>query len=76
IVGTSSKFAPVPMTRKDMIAALKDTCKGLNEKKLKFERMIQALELEEAVMEGENEAGEEEEDATGDDQEEDTDGSA
>ncbi|MCI06445.1 hypothetical protein A2U01_0027505, partial [Trifolium medium] len=60
------------MTMKDMIAALKETCKGLGEKKLKLELMIPALELEEAVVEGENAGSEEEEDDTGDAQEEDT----
>ncbi|MCI02183.1 envelope-like protein [Trifolium medium] len=76
IVATSGKSGPGPMSRKEMIAALKDTCKTLDEKKLKLERMIQALELEEAAMEAKNEEGEEEETAAGDDQEEDTDGSA
>ncbi|MCI34511.1 hypothetical protein A2U01_0055731, partial [Trifolium medium] len=41
-----------PMSRKEVIAGLKEHCKELDEKKLQFERMIQALELEE-VAEGE-----------------------
>ncbi|MCI10406.1 hypothetical protein A2U01_0031499 [Trifolium medium] len=64
------------MSRKHMIAALKDTCKGLDEKKMQLELMIQALELEEAAMEAENAGSEEEEDDADDAQEEDTAGSA
>jgi hypothetical protein len=36
------------MSRKDIVAALKDTCKYLEERKALFERMILALENEEA----------------------------
>jgi hypothetical protein len=48
IVGTSDAAATVGyMTRKDIIAALRDTCLVLDEKKAQFERMILALENEE-----------------------------
>ncbi|MCI03021.1 envelope-like protein, partial [Trifolium medium] len=75
IVGTSNKSAPAPMSRKHMITALKDTCRVLDEKKMKFELMIQALELEEAAVVGENAGSEEEEDNADDAQEEYTAGS-
>jgi hypothetical protein len=69
-------------TRKDMLAALKDTCKYLDERKALFERMILALEneeaaegddpegvgLEEAQPDEEDEVAEEEEEA-GDEEE-------
>ncbi|MCH82246.1 envelope-like protein, partial [Trifolium medium] len=75
IVGTSSKSvpAPAPMSRKDVIADLKAHCLELDEKKLQFERMIQALELEE-VAEGEPVGSKEEEEENDDaDQEDNTD---
>ncbi|MCH89740.1 envelope-like protein, partial [Trifolium medium] len=54
IAGPSNKFASVPMTRKEIIAALETNCKELDEKKLQFERMIHALRLEEAAEEADN----------------------
>jgi hypothetical protein len=70
------------MTRKEIVAALKDTCKYLDERKALFERMILALEneeaaegddpegvgLEEAQPDEEDEVAEEEEEA-GDEEE-------
>ncbi|MCH82675.1 envelope-like protein, partial [Trifolium medium] len=72
IVATSGKKTSGSMTRKEMIADLKDTCKALDEKKFKLERLIQALELEDAAMGVKKKGGGEEETAAGDDQEEDT----
>ncbi|MCH93305.1 envelope-like protein, partial [Trifolium medium] len=69
----SSKSASGSLTRKQMIADLEDSCRALDAKKLKIERVIQALKLE-----GTNEqAGEEDHvNADGEDvQAEDTDGS-
>jgi hypothetical protein len=43
------------MTRKEIVAALKDTCKYLEKKKALFERMILALEHEEAGVGDDNE---------------------
>ncbi|MCI94677.1 hypothetical protein A2U01_0115975, partial [Trifolium medium] len=48
----------------------------LDEKKMQFELMIQALELEETAVEGENAGSEEEEDNANDAQEEDSAGSS
>jgi hypothetical protein len=45
-VGTSG--SNTAMSRKDIIAALKDTCKALEEKKLSLEAIIASLEQEEA----------------------------
>jgi hypothetical protein len=42
IVGTSSQAAPVQMTRKDVIAGLKDVCKEFDEKKEELDRMFDA----------------------------------
>jgi hypothetical protein len=42
------------MTRKEIVTALKDTCKYLEERKTLFERMILALENEDAGMDGVN----------------------
>ncbi|MCI84094.1 hypothetical protein A2U01_0105370, partial [Trifolium medium] len=39
------------MTRKEIIAILEANCKELDVKKLQFERMIDALKLEEAAAE-------------------------
>ncbi|MCI11228.1 hypothetical protein A2U01_0032328 [Trifolium medium] len=67
------------MTRKDVIAALKAHCKDLDEKKLQFEHMIQALEVEEVAevaVQGEDEEGDEEEENADDDQVEHIDSSA
>ncbi|MCI94332.1 hypothetical protein A2U01_0115630, partial [Trifolium medium] len=36
------------LTKKQMIADLEDSCRALDAKKLKIERVIQALKLEEA----------------------------
>jgi hypothetical protein len=43
------------MTRKEIVAALKDTCKYLDERKALFKRMILALENEEAGVGDDNE---------------------
>jgi hypothetical protein len=43
------------MTRKDIVAALKDNCKYLDERKALFKRMILALENEEAGVGDDNE---------------------
>jgi hypothetical protein len=52
IVGTSGTKAPeATMSRKEIVAALKDTCAMLDEKKTLFEKMIAALEKEEEVAE-------------------------
>jgi hypothetical protein len=43
------------MTRQEIVAALKDTCVMLDEKKTQFELMIHSLEKEDAAAEGEQE---------------------
>ncbi|MCI78012.1 hypothetical protein A2U01_0099282, partial [Trifolium medium] len=48
IVGQSSKTATGTMTRKEVIANLKETCQALVERKTMLETIISALELEEA----------------------------
>ena len=48
IATASVQKSSAALTRKDMIAELKATCKGLEDQKLKLEAVIQALELEEA----------------------------
>ncbi|MCI70775.1 hypothetical protein A2U01_0092038, partial [Trifolium medium] len=48
IVGQSSKAATGKMTRKEMIANLKETCQALDERMTMLETIISALELEEA----------------------------
>jgi hypothetical protein len=48
IATASVQRSSAALTRKDMIAELKATCKGLEDQKLKLEAVIQALELEEA----------------------------
>ncbi|MCI11274.1 envelope-like protein, partial [Trifolium medium] len=48
IVGQSSKVATGTMTRKEVIANLKETCQALEERKASLESIINALELEEA----------------------------
>jgi hypothetical protein len=61
IVGTSGTQAPeATMSRKEIVAALKDTCVMLDEKKTLFEKMIAALEKEEEVAEAEGSQNEEE----------------
>jgi hypothetical protein len=52
-MGTSGTGA---MSRKDMITTLKDTCKALEEKKLKLEAVIAGLELEEEQDQAEDNA--------------------
>ncbi|MCI51654.1 hypothetical protein A2U01_0072898, partial [Trifolium medium] len=47
-VGQSSKVATCTMTRKKVIANLKETCHALEERKASLESIINALELEEA----------------------------
>lgn len=70
-VGTSSSTSV--MSRKDMIAALKETCKALEEKKTKLEAVIAGLELEDEQTMAEDEELEEEE--PNDSEAEETDGS-
>jgi hypothetical protein len=71
IVGTFGGAATAGyMTRKEIMVALRDTCTYLDERKYLFERMILALENEEADGEGEGVDGEdnEENDENGEDQ--------
>jgi hypothetical protein len=70
-VGTSATGA---LSRKDMIATLKDTWKALEEKKLRLEAVIAGLELEEERDQPEDNAELDDEEA-GDSTEEDTEGS-
>ncbi|KAK2363074.1 hypothetical protein QL285_088088 [Trifolium repens] len=70
-VGTSSSTNA--MSRTDMIAALKGTCKALEEKKAKLEAVIAGLELEDEQTMAEDEELEEEE--PNDSEAEETDGS-
>ncbi|WJX60824.1 hypothetical protein P8452_45982 [Trifolium repens] len=70
-VGTSSSNNA--MSRTDMIAALKETCKALDEKKAKLEAVIAGLELEDEQTMAEDEELEEEE--PNDSEAEETDGS-
>ncbi|KAK2396314.1 hypothetical protein QL285_057971 [Trifolium repens] len=70
-VSTSATGA---MSRKDMIATLKDTCKAVEEKKLRLEAVITCLELEEEKDQSEVNADMNNEEA-GDPTAEDTDGS-
>ncbi|MCH84680.1 envelope-like protein [Trifolium medium] len=58
------------LTRKQMIADLKDVSKALGEKKFKLDRVIQALVLEEEAVAVENEEGQPEGTAIGDNVEE------
>ncbi|MCI88550.1 hypothetical protein A2U01_0109837, partial [Trifolium medium] len=46
-----------PMTRKEIIAALEAHCKELDEKKLQFEKMIEALKHEDDAKEADPSAG-------------------
>ncbi|MCH94597.1 hypothetical protein A2U01_0015560, partial [Trifolium medium] len=66
IATTSVQKSSVTLTRKQMIADLKDVSKTLGEKKSKLDRVIQAIELEEnaEAMDAEQE---EEEDVAGSD---------
>ncbi|MCI65302.1 hypothetical protein A2U01_0086560, partial [Trifolium medium] len=48
IVGQSSKVATGTMTRKEVIANLKETCQALDERKTMLKTITSALELEEA----------------------------
>jgi hypothetical protein len=62
LVGTSvSTHAAKPVTKKEIIGALKDTCVMLDERKARFELMIHTLEKEDAAAENELEESEEEE---------------
>ncbi|WJX72534.1 hypothetical protein P8452_56403 [Trifolium repens] len=70
-VGTSSSTNA--MFRTDMIAALKETCKALDEKKAKLEAVIAGLELEDEQTMAEDEELEEED--SNDSEAEETDGS-
>jgi hypothetical protein len=70
-VGTSATTGA--MSRKDMIATLKETCKALEEKKLRLEAVIAGLELEE---EPQPEVNAEDDEEAEDHAAEDTDGSA
>ncbi|MCH99359.1 envelope-like protein, partial [Trifolium medium] len=70
IATTSVKKPAGVLTRKQMIADLKDVSKALGEKKFKIDRVIQALVLEEEAIAVENEEGQPEGTATGDDVEE------
>jgi hypothetical protein len=60
IAGTSASVAPTDpavvghMTRKDILVALKDTCRFLEERKTLFERLIVSLENGEANAGAEN----------------------
>ena len=49
------------MTKKEIVAALNDTCVILDERKARFELMIHILEKEDAANEDEQEGNEEEE---------------
>ncbi|KAK2382907.1 hypothetical protein QL285_070418 [Trifolium repens] len=71
-VGTSATTGA--MSRKYMIVTLKDTCKALEEKKLRLEAVIAGLELEEEEDQAEVNAEDDEE--AGDPTAEETDGSA
>ena len=58
------------MTKQDIVAALKDTCVMLDERKAQFELMIHALENEDVATAGEQEESDEEEvDVVDEDQE-------
>jgi hypothetical protein len=54
IVGTSGAAAASFMSRNEIVAALRDICTILDEKKAQFELMIEALENEEVAAEAEN----------------------
>ena len=61
LVGTSGSTPAVkPMTKEEIIVALKDTCVMLDERKAQFELMIHALEKEDVAAAGEHEEREEE----------------
>jgi len=78
IVGTSGS-APAAglMSRKEIVAALIDTCVMLDERKAQFELMIHALEKEDAEAESEHAgSGEEKDDDANDDREEASDSSS
>ncbi|MCI78877.1 hypothetical protein A2U01_0100148, partial [Trifolium medium] len=47
-IGNTSNITTGTMTRKEVIANLKETCQALDEKKAMLESIITALELEEA----------------------------
>ena len=61
IVGTSEDvLAAGMMTKQEIVAALRDTCVMLDERKAKIELMIHSLEREDAAAEDEQEESEEE----------------
>ncbi|WJX83434.1 hypothetical protein P8452_66097 [Trifolium repens] len=70
-VGTSATTGA--MSRKDMIATLKETCKALEEKKVRLEAVIAGLELEEE--QDQPEVNVEDDEEAGDPRAEDTEGS-
>jgi len=71
VVGTSGIVPFVGlMTRKVIMAALKDTSQMLDERKAQFEMMFQALEKEDDADKGEQEGSEEEEDGYGNEDDE------
>ncbi|MCI30429.1 envelope-like protein, partial [Trifolium medium] len=51
IAEPSTKATSAPMTRNEIIAALEAHCKELDEKKLQFEKMIEALKHEDVAEE-------------------------
>jgi hypothetical protein len=59
LVGTSGSVpAAWMMTKEEIVAALKDTCDMLDERKVQFELMIHSLEREDAAAEDELEDNE------------------
>ncbi|MCI44560.1 hypothetical protein A2U01_0065799, partial [Trifolium medium] len=54
IAGPSGKKASDTLSKKQMIAELKETNKSLEARKLSIDRVIQVLEAEEGGMEGED----------------------
>jgi hypothetical protein len=73
LVGTSRSVpAAWMMTKEEIVAALKDTCVILDERKVQFENMIHSLEREDAAAEDELEDNEDDnaDEAGNDDQEE------
>jgi len=64
------------MTRKEIVDALKDTCKILDERKAQFELVIQALEHEDGAAESEHTRNKDEKDDANKDEEEASDSSS
>jgi len=74
IVGTSGVVpTAVRMTRQDIVAALKDNCMMLDERKTQFKLMIHALEKEDVATADEQEESDEEEADVADEDQEDGD---